>query len=106
MPTVSTPFTYCHLLNLLSAFTLTVVSFPFVLWNFSFVFAFTKVNDVDLMMLSATLLTIISVLSDVCANDAAEQNSNAKQNSCFMCSNFGWREIYCSFPPLAFNCAT
>ena len=61
IPTVSTPFTYCHRLKLLSALILLVVSFPFGLSNFSPVLLFTKVKLVDLIILSATFRTTSSV---------------------------------------------
>src|SRR4030095_2360493 len=79
MPTVSTPFTYCHLLNLLSAFTFTEVSFPFVLPNFSFVLLLTNWKEVVRMMLSATLRMISSVVGFVCANAEKENNNSGKR---------------------------
>src|SRR5947208_3411316 len=82
MPTVNTPFTYCHLLNLLSAFTLPDVSTPFVLANFAPDLLFTNWKDVVWIIWSATRRTISSVL--FCALAAKKVKTNRRMERLFL----------------------
>src|SRR5258708_439000 len=79
MPTVNTPLTYIHLLNLLSAFTSGEAAIPLVDSNFSPVLLLTNWKDVVCRTWSATLRTNSSGLfGSACAKTPAEQPNSSK----------------------------